>query len=40
MDELVGDFITMNQAGLVLELCEKHYAEDSTMLNNGELRSE
>jgi hypothetical protein len=30
----------MNQAGLVLELCEKHYAEDAIMLNNGEVFAE
>jgi hypothetical protein len=33
--ELVDDFIQMNQAGLVLELCEKHYDENVVMLNNG-----
>jgi len=34
---LVDDFITMNQAGLVLELCEKYYDENVMMLNNGEV---
>jgi ribonuclease HI len=38
--ELVDDFIAMNQAGLVLELCQKHYAEDVVMLNNGEVFAE
>ena len=33
--ELVDDFIEMNQAGLVLELCEKHYDKEVVMLNNG-----
>ena len=35
--ELVDDYIEMNKAGLVLELCEKHYDEDVIMLNNGVL---
>jgi hypothetical protein len=35
MHKLINDFIEMNQAGLVLELCEKHYAENVIMLNNG-----
>ena len=35
MHELIDDFIEMNQAGLVLELCKKHYDENVVMLNNG-----
>ena len=35
MHELIDDFIKMNQAGLVLELCEKYYDENVVMLNNG-----
>jgi len=34
---LVDDFIAMNQAGLVLELCEKYYDENVMMLNNGQV---
>jgi len=34
---LVEDFIAMNQAGLVLELCEKYYDENVIMLNNGQI---
>jgi len=34
---LVDDFITMNQAGMVLELCEKYYDENVLMLNNGKV---
>jgi len=34
---LVDDFIVMNQAGLVLELCEKHYDKNVIMLNNGQV---
>ena len=37
MHELVDDYIEMNQAGLVLELCEKHYDENVIMFNNGAL---
>lgn len=40
MHELVDDFIEMNQAGLVLELCEKHYDENVIMLNNGSIFAE
>ncbi len=35
MQKLIDDFIRMNQAGLVLELCEKYYDENVVMLNNG-----
>ena len=35
MRELVDEFIEMNQAGLVLELCEKLYDKNVVMLNNG-----
>ena len=34
---LIADFIKMNQAGLVLELCEKYYYENVLMLNNGKV---
>jgi hypothetical protein len=34
---LIADFIIMNQAGLVLELCEKHYDKNVLMLNNGQV---
>lgn len=40
MHELVDDFIEMNQAGLVLDLCEKHYDKDVVMLNNGAVFAE
>jgi hypothetical protein len=40
MKKLVDDFIAMNQAGLVLELCEKYYATDVVMLNNGTVFAE
>ena len=40
MHELVDDFIEMNKAGLVLELCEKHYDENVIMLNNGTVFAE
>ena len=35
MKALVDDYIAMNQQGLVLELCEKHYDENVVMFNNG-----
>ena len=31
----VDDYVEMNVNGRVLELCEKYYAEDVLMLNNG-----
>lgn len=37
MHNLVDNYITMNQAGLTLELCEKYYDENVIMLNNGQL---
>jgi hypothetical protein len=40
MHELVDDFVKMNQAGLVLELCEKYYHENVVMLNNGAVFAE
>lgn len=40
MNSLVDDFIFMNQAGMVLELCEKYYDENVTMLNNGQVFAE
>jgi hypothetical protein len=38
--ELINDFVKMNQAGLVLELCEKYYDENVVMLNNGTIFAE
>ncbi len=35
MEALIDDFVAMNKAGLVLELCEKYYDENVLMLNNG-----
>ncbi len=35
MQELIDDYVSMNTAGLVLELCEKYYHENVLMLNNG-----
>jgi len=32
---LIDDFVSMNKAGLVLELCEKYYDNKVLMLNNG-----
>ncbi|WP_246129161.1 hypothetical protein [Colwellia demingiae] len=40
MHKLIDDFIAMNQAGLVLELCEKYYDENVIMLNNGQIFAE
>ena len=40
MQELVDDFIAMNQSGLVLELCEKYYDGNVLMLNNGSIFAE
>ena len=40
MHNLIDDYIAMNQAGLVLELCEKYYDENVTMLNNGKIFAE
>ncbi len=37
MHDLVDDFINMNRAGLVLELCKKYYDENVIMLNNGQV---
>jgi len=37
MQDLVDDFIKMNQAGQVLALCEKYYHDKVIMLNNGDL---
>ena len=36
MHHLVDNYIEMNQAGLVLQLCEKYYDENVIMLNNGQ----
>lgn len=40
MNNLIDDFISMNQAGLVLEMCEKYYDENVIMLNNGTVFAE
>ena len=40
MNNLIDDYISMNQAGLVLELCEKYYDENVMMLNNGKVFAE
>jgi len=40
MNDLIDDYIAMNQAGLVLELCEKYYDENVIMLNNGQVFAE
>jgi len=35
MKDLIDDYISMNQNGLVLELCKKYYDENVLMINNG-----
>jgi hypothetical protein len=40
MQKEVDDFIAMNTSGMVLELCEKYYADDVLMLNNGSVFAE
>ena len=40
MHNLIDDFVVMNQAGLVLELCEKYYDKNVIMFNNGQLFAE
>jgi len=40
VQELIDDFVVMNKAGLVLELCEKYYDESVLMLNNGNVFAE
>lgn len=40
MQELIDDFVSMNKAGLVLDLCEKYYDENVLMLNNGSVFAE
>ena len=35
MQHEVDDFVDMNTSGKVLELCQKYYADDVLMLNNG-----
>lgn len=37
MNTLVDDFIVMNKAGMVLQLCEKYYDENLLMLSNGQV---
>ena len=40
MEANVDDFIALNQAGQALQLCEKYYAANVRMLNNGEVFAE
>jgi hypothetical protein len=40
LQQLVDDFVKMNQEGLVLELCEKYYDDDVIMLNDGTVFAE
>ena len=40
MQELIDDYIAMNQEGLVLELCERYYDDNVLMLNNGNVFAE
>jgi hypothetical protein len=40
MNKEIDDFISMNQDGLVLELCEKYYDPKVLMLSNGEVFAE
>lgn len=40
MEEVVDDFIAMNQSGLVLELCEKYYDEKVLMMSEGSVFAE
>ncbi len=35
MQNILDDYIAMNQAGQVLELCKKYYHENVLMLSNG-----
>jgi hypothetical protein len=35
LEEQVKDFITMNKNGEILNLCQKHYAENVLMYSNG-----
>jgi hypothetical protein len=37
MQALIDDYIKMNQAGQVLELCKKYYDKEVLMLNNGDV---
>jgi len=37
VQELIDDYIAMNQEGLVLALCEKYYDDNVLMLNNGNI---
>lgn len=37
MQKLIDDFIALNTAGKVLELCEKYYDANVLMLSNGEI---
>jgi hypothetical protein len=37
MKDSIDDYIKMNQAGQVLELCKKYYDKEVLMLNNGDV---
>ena len=34
--DLIDDFIHLNETGLILEICQKYYADNILMLSNGE----
>ncbi|OUS34676.1 hypothetical protein A9R01_07935 ['Osedax' symbiont bacterium Rs2_46_30_T18] len=40
MQKIIDDYIAMNIAGQVLELCQKYYANNVLMLNNGQVFAE
>ena len=40
VEELIDDYVAINEAGLVLELCGKYYEENVVMLNNGTIFAE
>lgn len=40
MQDCIDDYIAMNEAGQVLELCQKYYATEVLMLSDGEVFAE
>ena len=40
MQKIIDDYIAMNIEGRVLELCQKYYAKNVLMLNNGKIFAE
>ena len=40
MQKIIDDYIAMNIEGRVLELCQKYYAKNVLMLNNGKVFAE